>query len=352
MVYKKMKPMTDSSKAVLKKQWPLQLLEKVPACPCCGALDKTLVYQDVQDWSFGCAAGKWNYWACGGCRALYLDPRPTPGSISEAYGRYYTHVAGPESGFLQGFKQRLKNEYWSALFQANISPRLGLPGWGKNFSRLLKPWVAEPFGLRQLAQKPTGFLIDVGCGGGNTLELARQLGWQAMGVELDTAAVSVAQARGLHVVQGGYEVLALYKGQVDCIICSHVLEHVHYPVKLLRLLLEALKPSGELLLSTPNGSSYLRDYYGENWRGLEAPRHLAIPDATWLINWLVGEGFSCAEIPSYDVGMMVESERIKRRGLTIISADVNAANHLVRTKNIPLPGKQDIVQIICTRAKA
>ena len=347
----KNKPMTDSGNAVLKKQWPVQSLEKVSACPCCGALDKTLVYQDVQDWSFGCAAGKWNYWACGSCRALYLDPRPTPDSIGEAYGRYYTHVAGPASGFLRGFKQRLKNEYWSALFQADISPRLGLPERSGKILKLLKPWITEPFGLRPLAQKPTGFLIDVGCGSGNTLELARQLGWQAMGVELDAAAVSVAQARGLHVVQGGYETLALYKGKADCIICSHVLEHVHHPVKLLGLLLEALKPSGKLLLSTPNGSSYLRDFYGENWRGLEAPRHLAIPDATWLMNWLAGQGFSCAETPSYDVGMMVESERIKRRGLNIIPADVKAANRLARKKKIPLPGKQDIVQIVCTRAR-
>ncbi|MBT7329491.1 MAG: class I SAM-dependent methyltransferase, partial [Oceanospirillaceae bacterium] len=40
---------------------------------------------------------------------------------------------------------------------------------------------------------PKGSLMDVGCGSGQTLSLAKQLGWQAMGVEIDPAAVRAAR---------------------------------------------------------------------------------------------------------------------------------------------------------------
>ena len=70
--------------------------------------------------------------------------------------------------------------------------------------------------------------------------------------------MQAAQAQGLQVEQGGYELLARYQGQADCLVCSHVLEHVHQPLQLLGLLLAALKPGGVLLLSAPNASSHLQ----------------------------------------------------------------------------------------------
>lgn len=329
--------------------WPLKGLEMVSSCPYCSSREKSLLHENVQDWSFGCAAGRWRYWRCSVCRSLYLSPRPTAGTISDAYGRYYTHAPALHESFLNGIKQRVKNEYWSLLFNTSIAPRLGMPGWMAPFFRLIKPWITEAFGLRQLVELPKGFLIDVGCGNGTTLKLARQLGWETLGIELDTSAVSVAQAQGLNVIQGSYQELAHYEGQADCIVCAHVMEHVHDPMQLLRLLAKALKPEGVLLLSVPNASSYLHDHYGENWRGLEAPRHLAIPDAAWLLSRMRSEGFQCRQIPSSDAVMMFESERIKRRGLTVVAADVKAARNVARMKSASSLAKQDIAQIVCTK---
>lgn len=343
--------MTSLNANSLDEAWPAYELEEVSVCPYCSRSDRTLAFQNVQDWSFGSAAGRWNYWRCAHCDALFLNPRPDAGSIGRAYGSYYTHGAAQGQGFLASIKQRLRNEYWSYLFATPAGPRLGLPQWAGPVFGLLKPWIAEPFGLRQLAKLPKGVLIDVGCGNGDTVKLAGQLGWQALGIELDAAAVRAAQARGLNVIQGGYEALSLHEGQADCLICSHVIEHVHQPLNLLRLLLAALKPGGVLLLSAPNASSHLLDRYGENWRGLEAPRHLAIPDAAWLIDWLRSEGFHCSQLPSWDFVMMIESERITRRALDTTPSDIRAAKKAARSTAKPSMGKQDIVQIVCTRSR-
>ena len=150
-------------------------------------------------------------------------------------------------------------------------------------------------------------------------------------------------------VQGGYEMLTQYQGAADCVVCSHVLEHVHHPLRLLQLLRDALKPNGLLLISAPNASSYLRDHYGEHWRGLEAPRHLAIPDAAWLLHTLRCAGFDCLQIASYDGPMATESERIKRRGDVPIRADVNAGAFAVRVAAKPTLDKQDLVQVVCVK---
>ena len=342
--------MTNSDANPLDQYWPPHELEAVCACPYCGCERRALAYQDVQDWSFGAAAGRWSYWRCGDCHALFLNPRPDAASIARAYGRYYTHSGAPRQTFLAALKQRLRNEHWSQRFAAPVVPRLGLPRWTAPVFGLLKPWLAEPFGLRQLAELPRGVLMDVGCGNGDTVMRAGQLGWQALGIELDAAAVRAAQARGLNVIAGSYEALSAYEGQADCLICSHVIEHVHQPLELLRLLLAALKPQGVLLLSAPNAASHLCERYGGNWRGLEAPRHLAIPDATWLIGWLRSRGFDCRQLPSPDVVTVIESERIKRRSLNTTASDVRAGKKLARAIATPSMDKQDIVQLVCTRA--
>jgi 2-polyprenyl-3-methyl-5-hydroxy-6-metoxy-1,4-benzoquinol methylase len=249
-------------------------------------------------------------------------------------------------------KQRVRNEYWSHRFGVSLQPRLGLPrslGWA---TRWLAPWIADPFGLAQIAQSPRGLLIDVGCGNGDKLRLAQQLGWRCLGIEMDAAAVQAAVAQGLDVVQGGYELLEGYAGQADCVVCSHVLEHVHQPLGFLQLLLTALTPHGVLLLSVPNASSALRDHYGVHWRGLEAPRHLVIPDAAWLIAWLQAQGWHCTQVPCHALETAVESERMRRGALFAGPQDVRAARAMLRDLGTVGAERQDIVQLVCQRSGA
>ncbi len=329
--------------------WPVDALEPVPYCPYCGGADRSLAYEGVQDWAFGAAPGLWTYWNCEHCQALYLDPRPTPVSIGNAYTHYYTHARDQTASRLGALKQRLRNEVWSRSLHTSIVPRLRLPQWTTAW---LRPRIAEPFGLRQLAQLPKGLLIDVGCGNGDKLQLAGQLGWQARGIELDASAVAAAQARGLQVEQGGYEHLANYREQADCLICSHVLEHVHQPLHLLGLLLASLRPQGVLLLSVPNATSFLRYHYAENWRGLEAPRHLAIPSGVWLAEYLKAQGFDCTQVPSHPMETAIESERMGRRGASIRPADVHAAQAVLRGLAQPSLAQQDVTQLVCVRLPA
>lgn len=152
-----------------------------------------------------------------------------------------------------------------------------------------------PFGLSTLARLSKGKLVDVGCGDGEMLQFAIQMGWDGFGLELDPQAISAVRKKGLTVLEGGYETLDNYPSLFDCIICSHVLEHVHGPIAALEKMMCALKPGGVLLLSCPNARSKASKYFGLHWRGLEAPRHIAIPSAHFLREFLEKSGFQVEE---------------------------------------------------------
>lgn len=57
---------------------------------------------------------------------------------------------------------------------------------------------------------------------------------------------------------------------------THLIEHVHDPVGLLKECLRVLKPGGSLVAITPNVESLGHKVFRESWRGLEPPRHLQL----------------------------------------------------------------------------
>ena len=280
------------------KKWPSSDLEEVVCCPFCGSNKRTLIYQAVRDYSFFTAPGEWNYWDCRSCKSLYLNPRPTKFSVGKAYSNYYTHLVDNRS-MIKRLKIRLKHECLSQWLGINLVPRLRLSKFIGYLLLPLKSLIRIPYEIEFLATNPRGSLIDVGCGGGVTLGLAKQMGWAVKGLELDPLACQAANNIGLNVVQGDYNKLSEINEKFDCVLCSHVLEHVHDPIEMLNLLTDSLKENGHLILSLPNARSDLRFHFGKFWRGLEAPRHMSIPTVDFLISMLKTLGYT--NIKQYDL---------------------------------------------------
>lgn len=76
---------------------------------------------------------------------------------------------------------------------------------------------------------------------------------------------------------------------------SHVIEHVPSPVELLAECRRILKKGGVLVALTPNADSATHKHYGQNWRGLETPRHLQIFTRNSLANIAGSAGFAHVE---------------------------------------------------------
>lgn len=330
----------------LDQAWPIGELEPVEVCPYCQSRSRNVVFQDVQDWSFHCAPGVWTYWGCSSCESLYLSPRPTAASIGAAYAHYYTHVDGQSSSLLQRLKTRVRNECFSQTLKADIGPRLHLPVLMGGVVDRISRRIVMPFGAVELASGPRGRFLDVGCGSGQMVKLAGQLGWDAMGLEMDPLAVKTARQGGLNIQQGTSEQLVNYEGQFDAILCSHVLEHVHEPLAMLSQLKQALRPGGLLLMTLPNALSALRRHFGPDWRGLEAPRHLAIPSEPELVSLLGALGFSVISQADNRLETAAESFRIRRRGLLLDKADVHMARQL-DVHPLATPHGNDFIKLVC-----
>jgi SAM-dependent methyltransferase len=107
-----------------------------------------------------------------------------------------------------------------------------------------------------LARVPGGArrVLDVGCGTGELGRVVKQrLGCELVGLTHSRAEAEAATAhldRVLVCDLNEFEPDGL--GRFDCVICSHVLEHLYRPERLLRALGQNLAPGGVLVVALPN----------------------------------------------------------------------------------------------------
>lgn len=276
--------------------WPQDDLEAVPQCPVCHSNQRRLLHKGLTDRVFCVADGTWDLYRCQQCESGYLDPRPTRDSIARAYAGYYTHDAEDHpivrrKGRLRTVLHDLINGYQNRRYGLQRSPALPIGRW---LLPLLPPLrTAADAECRHLPPLPHGGgkILDVGCGNGGFLNVAKQAGWQVEGLDFDAGAVSAARSRGLVVHHGGIEVLEGRTACYDMITLCHVIEHVHDPIDTLRRLYALLKPNGVLWLETPNLSSLGAKRFGPHWRGLESPRHLVLFSPSSMEAALTSAGF-------------------------------------------------------------
>ena len=125
-----------------------------------------------------------------------------------------------------------------------------------------QPWEAEGRSRQRIWQRrmklidarvaAPGRLLDVGCGPGDFLEVARARRWQVTGTELSAHAVKTATARGLDVAHGEVWEAGLPPSAFDVATSWHVIEHVADPRRVLVEMHRVLRPGGWLVLATPN----------------------------------------------------------------------------------------------------
>jgi len=275
--------------------WPVTELEFLGYCPICGSKQREVLHIGLRDHVFGVAPGVWTLHRCFECRSAYLDPRPTVESIGRAYINYYTHQANDHPivrriGAVRTLLHDSLNDYRNAFYGLNRQPSLPIGRW---LIPLLPPLRAAVDAECRHLSRPVsnGLLLDVGCGNGGFLCIAREMGWQVRGIDMDPKAVEAACSRGLDVECGGIELLSHEAQKYDAITLSHVIEHVHDPLELLCQLYRLLKPGGILWIETPNLGSLGYKRFKSNWRGLEPPRHLVLFNSISLASALRNAGF-------------------------------------------------------------
>lgn len=272
-------------------QWPEADLERVDRCPICSGQQRSQLHEDLKDHLFG-TPGTWTLYRCSTCNSAYLDPRPTLNSIGRAYSQYYTHVSNDiPTGIIKTLSRRARNGYLNRNWGSHLVPASYWLGKIVAAVPSLRAKADHEL-MRSFPKTEKGHaLLDVGCGSGQFLELIKAAGWDVRGIDVDEKAVAAARKRGLDVAVGGLE---LYAGQneiFDAITLSHVIEHVHDPLDVLKNCYRLLKKGGCLWIETPNLDGLGYSQFGKYWRGLEPPRHLVIFTTSSLRTLLKNTGF-------------------------------------------------------------
>ena len=195
------------------------------ACPVCGSARAHLRYR----------IARFRVYDCEECSLVYLWPRLSEREVREMFARLYTEG--------EGSVPELRSYYGFTYEDSPDNPLV----------QLYERWLDGIEAVR----KP-GRLLDIGCGTGLFLAIARRRGWEPHGI--DDCAEATAHARshfGLEVRDGEFGAFAAEGLRFDAITMWDIIEHAREPVSLLEAARGVLAPGGVIGLSTPNQKSVL-----------------------------------------------------------------------------------------------
>lgn len=152
-----------------------------------------------------------------------------------------------------------------------------------------KPWhkfirplisVLEYGKLRYLvSEKMVGNrLLEIGCGKGRFLDVAKKRGFQIYGIEPSPRSFAFASARlGSAIAPIGLDEinnLTEFPGKYDYVMLWHVLEHLDDPHIVLSQIKGLLTSKGRVVIAVPNFASFQACLGKADWYHLDPPRHL------------------------------------------------------------------------------
>ena len=188
------------------------------SCNLCGSAETTVICDTDRRWK------KLATVACSDCGLMRTDPMPTDAELELYYRHDYRldyQLAGDRP---PGFHVVRSNREASSR-AARLSGFL----------------------------KPGATVLDVGCGTGEFLNVAKQAGCDVTGIEPGEAYARFARSEyGLEVINAPWQQADLPLASFDVVTCQQVVEHLRDPMAAIAAMVAWLKPGGALYISVPD----------------------------------------------------------------------------------------------------
>jgi SAM-dependent methyltransferase len=232
-------------------------------CPGCGHRDGRILFR-ARDRLYRTTTRTFSVVECDACRLMSLHPRPEPSELKQYYPENYWFV--PE----ENAAARIEERYRRFVLRDHV-----------NFVRRAIEDAGEP-----------GPVLDVGSGGGLFLRMLQERGARVAGLDFSARAAALAwRVNGVPSVCADLSRSPLAPGSCAAVTMFHVLEHLHAPEEYLQRAFELLRPDGRLIVQVPNAACWQFLLLGENWSGIDVPRHLVDFRASDLERLLAACGF-------------------------------------------------------------
>jgi 2-polyprenyl-3-methyl-5-hydroxy-6-metoxy-1,4-benzoquinol methylase len=219
----------------------MDLLFEYRDCPGCGQNDFEVLFEsNMRDCDFREAVetvymipgGKYGrHVKCRNCHLIYVSPIEKASKINEAY-----------------FQR--KNVDASIIRETRLTATESQLGLIKRYGN-------------------GTHLLDIGCGEGFFLYNASKAGYTTKGIEISQDAAEYARREfSLDVEAKPFEELRFAENYFDVVTLWQVLEHVPYPLMVLKEVHRILKPGGLLATSTPDIEGMLAKIFRRKWWNL------------------------------------------------------------------------------------
>ena len=238
-------------------------------CPVCGNIKWRVAYK-IEQWDIG---------ECAVCGFARIDPLPSresrPGHYSE--GKVIERNVKKKTS-VQRFSRAMKQLFGRAT--------------NRNKSEIFYNKLS-----RYLS--PGSKVLDVGCGDGSFLKLAKKQ-FTCAGIEISEYLATLARKQGdIKVLVGDFLITDFANEKYDGITLISLLEHLDGPMQAIKKCFDPLNEGGVLLMKTVNYGCLNRRIKKESWTGFRPPDHITYFTPSNLRRFLKKIGFSKIRISAW-----------------------------------------------------
>ncbi len=192
-----------------------------------------------------------------------------------------------------GFRRGFFLQYFSLLDIFDKKRRIALRSQS-NKDENIKPKInlLMRFGFPEQGDK----LLDIGCGSGLFLEVARESGFEVEGVEPGWFSGLYAKLKHNLKVHIKTAVNVTLSCKFDVITCLHVIEHIPAPLGFMEEIRGLKKSGGIALIATPNFGCEEAQELQDKWDAAGPSDHIFLFDINTLKNLALKAGFEVLDI--------------------------------------------------------
>lgn len=163
-------------------------------------------------------------------------------------------------------------------------------------------------------------LLDVGCGIGYFLVVAKAKNWEVHGTEFTDDAIRICREKGLTVQQGMLQTGNYEPSSFDVITTFEVIEHINNPKEEVRKFHSLLRKGGIVYVTTPNFQSLSRLLLREKWNVIAYPEHLSYYTQATLTRLFTEAGFSLLNLRTTGMSITRLKTSLRLSGQSFIAA--------------------------------
>jgi SAM-dependent methyltransferase len=169
---------------------------------------------------------------CPGCGLIFISPRPDPREVLELYHQDEAHLSAEHHHGYNPSADLDARTHFHAIYNSN-----------------------------SVSRKPLS-ILEIGCGDGRFLQVARENGHAVFGVELNPhQARHVQEKLGIPCETTPFSPHSFADKKFDIIFHSDVTNHLSDPIEDFTVMREKLNPHGQLVFETGNGADIHPRYY-------------------------------------------------------------------------------------------